>query len=112
MFLSFQGQFVGVMGKVGAGKSSLLGAILAEMCKVRGHVRVADLHSGFAVATQEPWIQHASIRDNILFGRQYNHRRYEATIEACALSEDLKVCCNGFLNSGFFNKSALQKATN
>ena len=82
---------MGVIGKVGSGKSSLLSALLAEMSKVRGHVRVADLHTGFAIATQEPWIQHASIRDNILFGRQYNSRRYEATIEACALTEDFKV---------------------
>ena len=87
----FQGQFVGVIGKVGSGKSSLLSAILAEMCKIRGHVRLADMRSGFAIATQEPWIQHASIRDNILFGRQYNSRRYDATIDACALTEDFKV---------------------
>ena len=81
---------------MGAGKSSLFSALLAEMYKVRGHVRIADLHTGFAIATQEPWIQHASIRDNILFGRQYNSRRYDSTIEACALAEDFKVCI-GFI---------------
>ena len=33
-----QGKFVGVVGKVGTGKSSLLAAITAEMRKISGHV--------------------------------------------------------------------------
>jgi len=33
-----QGQFIGVVGKVGSGKTSLLAAINAEMCKVHGEV--------------------------------------------------------------------------
>ena len=37
-FLSFKGQLIGVIGKVGAGKSSLLAAITAEMEKRLGQV--------------------------------------------------------------------------
>ena len=33
-----QGQFIGVVGKIGSGKTSLLSAITAEMCKVQGKV--------------------------------------------------------------------------
>ncbi|WAR19116.1 MRP7-like protein [Mya arenaria] len=91
------GQFVGVIGKVGSGKSSLLSSILAEMHRVRGHIRVSDLDLGFAVATQEPWIQHATVKDNILFGRQFNSRKYERIIDACALTEDLKTLPAGDL---------------
>ena len=65
--------------------------MLGEMHRVRGHIRVNDLELGFAVATQEPWIQHATIKDNILFGRQFNSRKYERVIDACALVEDFKV---------------------
>ncbi|XP_053408287.1 ATP-binding cassette sub-family C member 10-like [Mercenaria mercenaria] len=92
-----KGQFVGVIGKVGSGKSSLLSCILGEMHRVRGHIRVNDLELGFAVATQEPWIQHATIKDNILFGRQFNSRKYERVIDACALMEDLKTLPAGDL---------------
>ena len=81
-----------MIGKVGCGKSSLLSCILSEMHRIRGHIRVNDLDLGFAVAVQEPWIQHATIRDNILFGRQFNSRKYERVVDACALTEDLKVC--------------------
>ena len=48
---------------------------------------------GFGLATQEPWIQHATVRDNILFGRSYNSIYYQAVIEACALTDDLNVRC-------------------
>ncbi len=32
---------------------------------------------GVAYAAQESWVQNESIRDNILFGSQYNEERYE-----------------------------------
>ena len=86
-----QGEFVGVIGKVGCGKSSLLGALLAEMRLESGHIQVADLSAGFGLAAQETWIQHDTLKNNILFGQLYCHARYGAVIEACALQEDLKV---------------------
>lgn len=46
---------------------------------------------GFGLAAQEAWIQHASVRDNILFGTAYDPVFYQAVVEACALSDDLKV---------------------
>lgn len=52
---------------------------------------VCDLEQGFGLATQEPWIQFTTVRENILFGREYDARLYEEVLEACALSEDLNV---------------------
>jgi ATP-binding cassette subfamily C (CFTR/MRP) protein 10 len=80
-----------VVGKVGSGKSSLLNAILAEMRRVGGQICIQNLEEGFALVSQEAWIQQCTIRDNILFGRQYDHRRYERVLEAAALSQDLMV---------------------
>lgn len=54
-------------------------------------VFVANREAGFGLASQEPWIQHASVRDNILFGKDYNAAFYQAVIAACALSDDLSV---------------------
>lgn len=34
---------------------------------------------------QKSWIQHATVRDNILFGLEFDPERYDAVIEACAL---------------------------
>ncbi len=91
MFL-LQGSLVGVVGRVGSGKSSLLSAIMAEMYRSAGHVTIADLSEGFGLVGQEPWIQHATLQQNILFGKALDRDRYQQVIEACALIEDLKVC--------------------
>ncbi|NXL88754.1 MRP7 protein, partial [Alectura lathami] len=86
-----KGMLLGVVGKVGSGKSSLLAAITGELIKQGGQVYVCDLEQGFGLAAQEPWIQFATVRENILFGRQYDARLYEEVVEACALSEDLNI---------------------
>ncbi|CAL1534987.1 unnamed protein product [Lymnaea stagnalis] len=87
----FQGQYIGIVGKVGSGKSSLFSAIIGEMRKKQGEITVHDLDEGFAYVGQESWIQHATIRDNILFGRPYVCQKYDSVLEACALVDDLKV---------------------
>ncbi|NXH19972.1 MRP7 protein, partial [Bucco capensis] len=86
-----KGMLLGVVGKVGSGKSSLLAAITGELIRQGGQVYVGDLEQGFGLATQEPWIQFTTVRENILFGREYDARLYEEVIEACALSEDLNI---------------------
>ena len=86
-----QGMLVGIIGPIGSGKSSLLSAISGELHHTAGRVYVADLAAGFGLVGQEAWIQHATIRDNILFGRAYDMDFYESVLEACALNDDLKV---------------------
>ena len=49
------------------------------------------LSKGFGLATQDPWIQIATIRDNILFGKTFDAQLYQEVLEACALDEDLSV---------------------
>nr|XP_046230865.1 ATP-binding cassette sub-family C member 10 [Scatophagus argus]XP_046230873.1 ATP-binding cassette sub-family C member 10 [Scatophagus argus] len=90
-----KGSLVVVVGKVGCGKSSLLAALTGELSRHSGLVFVADREAGFGLASQEPWIQNASVRDNILFGKDYNPAFYQAVIAACALSDDLNVLPNG-----------------
>uniref|UniRef100_A0AAX7U893 ATP-binding cassette, sub-family C (CFTR/MRP), member 10 n=1 Tax=Astatotilapia calliptera TaxID=8154 RepID=A0AAX7U893_ASTCA len=95
VFCLAQGSLVVVVGKVGCGKSSLLAALTGELNRLTGVLYVADREVGFGLASQEPWIQHASVRDNILFGRDYDAAFYQAVIKACALSDDLNVLPNG-----------------
>ncbi|RQM23689.1 hypothetical protein B5M09_006081 [Aphanomyces astaci] len=81
-----QGEFVVVHGAVGSGKSSLCSILLGEMDKYDGNVVVAGR---VAYVGQQSWIQNATIRHNILFGRPYDHVRYRKVLDACALSADL-----------------------
>ncbi|ROT37636.1 hypothetical protein SODALDRAFT_297917 [Sodiomyces alkalinus F11] len=80
------GQLCAMVGEVGAGKSSLLHAILGEMHKTRGSVVV---RGSVAYASQQPWLLHGTVRDNILFGQPFDKDFYQQTIAACALLEDL-----------------------
>ncbi|XP_069117983.1 ATP-binding cassette sub-family C member 10-like [Argopecten irradians] len=86
-----QGQFIGVIGKVGSGKSSLLNAILAEMSRKEGNITVSNLQNGFALTDQEPWIQQATVRDNVTFGRAFNAKKYAAVLDAASLKKDIEM---------------------
>lgn len=80
-----------MIGKVGSGKSSLLSALLAHMYKDSGQVAISNLSAGFGLVSQEAWIQHATVKANILFGRPFSEEKYRSVLEACALEADLKV---------------------
>ncbi|XP_004710924.1 ATP-binding cassette sub-family C member 10 isoform X2 [Echinops telfairi] len=90
-----KGFLVGIVGKVGSGKSSLLAAIAGELHRLGGHVAVPGLSKGFGLATQEPWVQFATIRDNILFGKTFDAQLYRTVLEACALGDDLNILPDG-----------------
>ncbi|CAF1681141.1 unnamed protein product, partial [Adineta ricciae] len=80
-----KGSLVGVVGPVGAGKSSLLSAILGEMTLINGDFQV---FGSFAYASQTSWIFADTIRANILLGKPFDERRYMTVIQACCLDAD------------------------
>ncbi|CAJ0932315.1 unnamed protein product, partial [Mesorhabditis belari] len=88
------GALVAVVGRVGAGKSSLISALLGEMEKLKG---IIGVRGRVAYVPQQPWIQNLSLKDNILFGRPYDKQRYQKVISACALRPDLKILPHGDL---------------
>ncbi|XP_061612364.1 ATP-binding cassette sub-family C member 3 isoform X3 [Phyllopteryx taeniolatus] len=87
-----QGSLLAVVGHVGCGKSSLISALLGETEKLEGDVSV---RGSVAYVPQQAWIQNATLRDNILFGKLYNEQKYRCVLEACALTPDLEVLPGG-----------------
>ncbi|KAG0344501.1 hypothetical protein BG004_004438 [Podila humilis] len=83
-----RGSLTAVVGRVGQGKSSLLSAIIGEMYKVKGSVRVSGQ---VAYVPQHAWILNASVRDNILFGKPYDSKTYKKILYACGLEPDLAM---------------------
>ena len=81
------GSLVAVVGAVGSGKSSLISSILGEMTKSKGEVIVRGT---IAYVPQTAWIMNATLRENILFGRRYDHKHYKDTLSACGLVPDLE----------------------
>ena len=79
-----KGELIAVVGPVGSGKSSLLSALLGELNKQNGRVRV---HGSVAYVPQSAWIPNDSLKNVVLFGRELNQEKYEETIEACGLTK-------------------------
>uniref|UniRef100_A0AAY4B775 ATP-binding cassette, sub-family C (CFTR/MRP), member 5 n=1 Tax=Denticeps clupeoides TaxID=299321 RepID=A0AAY4B775_9TELE len=92
--LPLQGKLVGICGSVGSGKTSLVSAILGQMTLLEGTVAI---NGNFAYVAQQAWILNASLRDNILFGKEYEEERYQAVLSACCLRPDLAILPNADL---------------
>ena len=41
--------------------------------------------------SQQAWIQNATLKNNILFGKAVNDQKYKGVIDACALQPDLDI---------------------
>nr|APD26519.1 ATP-binding cassette transporter subfamily C member 1 X6 protein [Brachionus koreanus] len=83
-----KGELVAVVGSVGSGKSSLISGLLGEMYKFKGYINV---NGSTAYVSQQAWIQNTSLRNNILFGHEYERELYEKVISSCALVSDLDI---------------------
>ena len=59
------GQVVAVVGRIGAGKSSLISAILGQMNKDHGSMQVGG---SISYVPQNPWLQNLSLKENVVFG--------------------------------------------
>ncbi|XP_058980624.1 multidrug resistance-associated protein 1 isoform X3 [Musca domestica] len=81
-----------IVGTVGSGKSSVVQAYLGEMEKISGTVNTVG---SIAYVPQQAWIQNSTLRDNILFGKPYDRKRYNRVIDACALRPDIEMLSAG-----------------
>ncbi|KAH8159311.1 hypothetical protein CIB48_g8940 [Xylaria polymorpha] len=108
-----KGELSVISGKTGSGKSLMLAAILGEVDLLSGTIskpRAPPLHerhdskankenwvipSAIAYVAQIPWIENATVKDNILFGLPYDPHRYRKTTEVCALTKDIEMFSDG-----------------
>ncbi|KAH6657339.1 P-loop containing nucleoside triphosphate hydrolase protein [Truncatella angustata] len=108
-----KGELSVISGKTGSGKTLMLAAILGEVDVLSGSVSRPKappleqrhdsranksnwiLPGAIAYVAQIPWIENATIKDNILFGLPYDEARYHKTIEVCALKKDIEMFSDG-----------------
>ena len=96
-----------ICGSTGSGKSSLLLAFLGELKCIEGRIlkpeishqidKKTGLSKTISYVAQTAWLLNATIRDNILFGQEYDRVRYEAVIQGCALKKDFDIFEGGDL---------------
>nr|XP_023472034.1 multidrug resistance-associated protein 6 [Equus caballus] len=81
-----QGCLLAVVGPVGAGKSSLLSALLGELSKLEGSV---SIKGPVAYVPQEAWVQNTSVVETVCFRQELDPPWLERVLEACALWPDV-----------------------
>ncbi|KAI8817199.1 P-loop containing nucleoside triphosphate hydrolase protein [Fimicolochytrium jonesii] len=86
------GELFAIVGSVGAGKSSIISALLGEMYKSAGEVH---LRGSVAYVPQNAWIMNATLKENILFGLPYDEEYYKKVVAACGLTSDLEMLPGG-----------------
>ncbi|KAF8937351.1 multidrug resistance-associated protein 3 [Dissophora ornata] len=83
-----RGNLTAVVGRVGQGKSSLLNAIIGDMYKRQGSVKV---YGKLAYIPQQAWIINATLKDNIVFGNEFDQARYDHILMASGLLPDIAM---------------------
>lgn len=82
------GELLVIIGRVGSGKSSILMALMGELPIVSGDL---TLYGRISYASQEPWIFAGTVEENILFGAEYDEKRFNEVIQVCALHKDIEL---------------------
>lgn len=94
------GEVVAVVGEVGSGKSALCKALIGELNPVpdiAGNdgmqhfegVPKVTVHGSIAYCAQEAWLSKGTIRESVVFGREYDEKKYLRAIWAAGLDDDI-----------------------
>ncbi|CAF1632625.1 unnamed protein product [Rotaria magnacalcarata] len=92
IFNAYPGDLICVIGPVGSGKSSLLQTLTNEITFLNGSIQLQD---SFCYVPQEPWIFSSTVKENIIFGEEYNSKKFQRVIQAVALDTDFIQLPNG-----------------
>ncbi|KAF8949213.1 hypothetical protein BGZ47_008992 [Haplosporangium gracile] len=83
-----KGSLTAVVGRVGQGKTSLLSAMIGDMYKRQGSVRI---RGQVTYAAQQAWILNATLKDNITFGQEFDQKKYDHVIYVSGLLPDIAM---------------------
>jgi ATP-binding cassette subfamily C (CFTR/MRP) protein 1 len=86
--------FTVICAMTGAGKSTLLAGLLGECRISQGSAQLSD-EGGIFLCTQSSYIQSGTLRENILFGSEFNESRYRHVLFCCALDKDMIALPDG-----------------
>ena len=96
------GEVVAVVGGVGSGKTALVKSLIGELTPLPHNPQLiaeeygstADVprvtaHGSISYCAQEAWLPKGTIRESIVFGREYDEERYLGAIYSAGLDDDI-----------------------
>ena len=92
-----RGELVCVVGAVGSGKTAIVSALLGDMVpessgdEKQDSDEVISIDGTVAYCSQSAWVQSASVKENILFGKLHSERKYHDALDAACMLTDLKL---------------------
>lgn len=93
-FILKKGEVLSIVGAIGSGKTSLLFAIMKEIPRFSGKIYATR---SLAFTEQEPYILQGTLRENILFGKDFERKFYDKVVTACCLLDDFSQLSNADL---------------
>ncbi|KAL4486802.1 hypothetical protein ABPG72_006634 [Tetrahymena utriculariae] len=88
-----KGSLVMIIGKVGAGKTAFFDLILNELAIDKEEDQAKQnnikINGSIAYACQNVWLQNETIRENILFGKEFHQESYEKCLQISQLEKDI-----------------------
>ncbi|SFL94754.1 ATP-binding cassette, subfamily B [Paenibacillus sp. 1_12] len=104
-FILKQGSTLGIAGRTGSGKTTLIKQLLREYPSGQGTISISGvpieqldmdrLKSWYGYVPQEPFLFSRTIRNNICFGNDTAEEELDRALRAAALSKDLAYLPNG-----------------
>ena len=111
--LNFQikkGELIFIIGKIGCGKSSLLGSMIGQL-KYEDDTKV-KINGNYVYCPQTSYLMTKSIKDNITFYKKFDKERFDKSIKMADMGEDIKSFDDGVekvITEGGMNLSGGQR---
>ena len=83
-----QGEFMVLIGQTASGKSSVLKALVGEMKTLGGSV---NKNGRVAYISQQAFLVNETLKNNIVFGSEYDEEKYEKIVKICQLETDFEM---------------------
>ena len=101
-----KGEHIGVIGRVGSGKSCLLNSFINNLSIISENNyeysvendnknKLINISGKISYTTQNPWILNDTFKNNILFFNKIDEDKYNKIISICQLEPDLKIIKEG-----------------
>ena len=89
-----EGDLIAVVGKVGSGKTTFISSLLGETY-TKGRTIFIKEGLRLSYVEQDPFITSDTLKNNVLFGLDYNEAKFKRVVELACLSEDLLQLVKG-----------------